>query len=37
MAEFEPQPALDAASDEAIVRAALACKGAADFFARLRG
>ena len=29
--------ALDAASDEAIVRAALACNGAADFFARLRG
>ena len=29
--------ALDAASDEALVRAALACKGAADFFARLRG
>jgi len=29
--------ALDAASDEALVRAALACNGAADFFARLRG
>ncbi len=30
-------PALEAASDEALVRAALACNGAADFFARLRG
>ena len=29
--------ALDAASDEALVRAALACNGAADFFTRLRG
>ncbi len=29
--------ALDAASDEALVRAALACKGAADFLARLLG
>lgn len=29
--------AVDAASDEALVRAALACNGAADSFARLRG